>query len=72
VATPHLELLCYGGGARPPAPALRSQDVAAARLVFEADRPTRALPENGVERVFLDPDGHHLQFAHAPVATIAA
>jgi len=75
VATPHLELLCYRGKARPPAPVApipRSNDVAATRLLFEADGPARPLSEDAVERVFLDPDGHRLQFARASAAPVAA
>jgi len=51
-ATPHLELLCYrpatgGSGSR-----LELNDVAATRLVFEADHFGR--------QAMIDPDGHHL------------
>jgi catechol 2,3-dioxygenase-like lactoylglutathione lyase family enzyme len=57
-ATPHLELLCYRSVVRGRTAILRSEDVAATRLVFEADRPAsqRAIAPQGL----IDPDGHHL------------
>lgn len=55
-ATPHLELLCYRSAGRGESCALRSNDVAAMRLVFDADRSSA----ESAPRVFIDPDGHRL------------
>ena len=38
--------------------ALRDNDVAATRLVFEVDRPSLAMPDS--RQALIDPDGHHL------------
>lgn len=56
--TPHLELLCYRSIARRSAIALRGNDVAATRLVFEAVPPSLAIPNS--QQALIDPDGHHL------------
>lgn len=57
---PHIELLCYRSVARGNAIALRNNDIAATRLVLEADwqppHGENAVPRRGV----IDPDGHHL------------
>jgi catechol 2,3-dioxygenase-like lactoylglutathione lyase family enzyme len=47
---PHLELLCYRGINRGAAIALRNNDIAATRVIFEGEH----------ERGLIDPDGHHL------------
>jgi catechol 2,3-dioxygenase-like lactoylglutathione lyase family enzyme len=49
---PHLELLCYRALNRGAATALRNNDIAATRLIFEG--------EQELERCLLDPDGHRL------------
>jgi catechol 2,3-dioxygenase-like lactoylglutathione lyase family enzyme len=56
--TPHIELLSYQSVLRGEIPVVRSEDVAAARLVFEADGPSTegAIAAQGL----IDPDGHHL------------
>lgn len=54
---PHLELLCYRGLARG-SELLRANDIAATRLVFEAEP---ALRSASPDRMLLDPDGHRLQ-----------
>jgi catechol 2,3-dioxygenase-like lactoylglutathione lyase family enzyme len=57
-ATPHVELLCYRTAPHHGRIDLRSSDVAATRLIFEADR---GVPENpGNRQSLIDPDGHHL------------
>ena len=58
-ATPHLELLCYRSTARGASVRLRNNDIAASRLVFEAEgfAPAGAA---AVRRSLFDPDGHHL------------
>jgi catechol 2,3-dioxygenase-like lactoylglutathione lyase family enzyme len=57
-ATPHLELLCYQFLTRGEATIVRSNDVAATRLVFEVDGPLSegAMAPEGL----IDPDGHRL------------
>jgi catechol 2,3-dioxygenase-like lactoylglutathione lyase family enzyme len=56
--TPHVELLCYRSVTRGESTIVRSNDVAAAHLVFEADGPSSggATAPQGL----IDPDGHHL------------
>ncbi|MGA7803410.1 VOC family protein [Bradyrhizobium sp.] len=57
-ATPHLELLCYRSVIRSQTAIVRSQDVAATRLMFEADQPASegaVAPQRSI-----DPDGHRL------------
>ena len=56
--TPHLELLCYRSVADRSAIALRGNDVAATRLVFEASPSSSIIPDSRLAVV--DPDGHHL------------
>jgi catechol 2,3-dioxygenase-like lactoylglutathione lyase family enzyme len=56
-STPHVELLCYGSGARRPHGVLRSNDVAATRLVLETERTADGC--RACQRL-CDPDGHHL------------
>jgi catechol 2,3-dioxygenase-like lactoylglutathione lyase family enzyme len=62
--TPHLELLCYRSVIRGENIVVRGNDVAATRLVFEADRLSseRATAPQGL----IDPDGHHLVMS-API-----
>jgi catechol 2,3-dioxygenase-like lactoylglutathione lyase family enzyme len=63
-ATPHVELLCYRSVTRSEHTVVRSNDVAATRLVFEADGPSSegATAPQGL----IDPDGHHLVIS-API-----
>ena len=56
--TPHLELLCYRSVAHRSAIVLRSNDVAATRLIFEAGPLSSAIPNS--QQALIDPDGHHL------------
>jgi catechol 2,3-dioxygenase-like lactoylglutathione lyase family enzyme len=56
-STPHVELLCYASGAHRPHGILRSNDVAATRVVMEAERTAEERPAC---RRLCDPDGHHL------------
>jgi catechol 2,3-dioxygenase-like lactoylglutathione lyase family enzyme len=57
-ATPHVELLCYRSATHDGKIGLRASDVAATRLIFEADRGACENPGNW--RSLIDPDGHHL------------
>lgn len=57
-ATPHVELLCYRSAAHHAKAALRDNDVAATRLIFEVDRHT--LENRPSRQTLIDPDGHHL------------
>jgi len=57
-ATPHVELLCYRSVTHNRKVALRTNDVAATRLVFEADRTSSDAVTT--PQAFVDPDGHHL------------
>jgi catechol 2,3-dioxygenase-like lactoylglutathione lyase family enzyme len=63
-ATPHLELLCYRSVTHGETTIIRSNDVAATRLVFEAD----GLSSEGATapQCVIDPDGHHLVIS-API-----
>jgi catechol 2,3-dioxygenase-like lactoylglutathione lyase family enzyme len=63
VATPHVELLCYRSPSRPQSPALRSNDVAATRLIFQVASRAAASIAHCCEQIIQDPDGHHLQIA---------
>jgi catechol 2,3-dioxygenase-like lactoylglutathione lyase family enzyme len=56
--TPHLELLCYRSVVHGRIAIPRSEDVAATRLVFEADRAVS--PGATAPQGLIDPDGHHL------------
>ncbi|HEY6451150.1 MAG TPA: hypothetical protein VIX87_00975 [Steroidobacteraceae bacterium] len=56
----HLELLCYGGLAERAPVALRNNDVAASRLIFETTHPMASVAGASFHRGLLDPDGHHL------------
>jgi catechol 2,3-dioxygenase-like lactoylglutathione lyase family enzyme len=56
--TPHVELLCYRSVARTGNTIVRSNDVAAARLVFEVDGPSSEGAT--APQAVIDPDGHHL------------
>jgi catechol 2,3-dioxygenase-like lactoylglutathione lyase family enzyme len=62
--TPHLELLCYRSVTRGESTIVRSNDVAATHLVFEADGPSSggATAPQGL----IDPDGHRLVIS-API-----
>jgi catechol 2,3-dioxygenase-like lactoylglutathione lyase family enzyme len=62
-ATPHLELLHYRSATHEEKVALRNNDVAATRLVFEAARPTGGGAAG--PRALIDPDGHHLMIAES-------
>lgn len=55
-STPHVELLCYDGAHRPQG-VLRSNDVAATRVVMETEHTVEGRP--ACQRL-CDPDGHHL------------
>jgi catechol 2,3-dioxygenase-like lactoylglutathione lyase family enzyme len=57
-ATPHVELLCYRSAPHQGKVDLRCNDVAATRLIFEADRGVSENPGN--RQSLIDPDGHHL------------
>jgi catechol 2,3-dioxygenase-like lactoylglutathione lyase family enzyme len=63
-STPHVELLCYRSARCSEQSVVRSNDVAATRLVFEADGPSSdgAMSSQGL----IEPDGHHLVIS-APV-----
>jgi catechol 2,3-dioxygenase-like lactoylglutathione lyase family enzyme len=65
--SPHVELLCYRGVQRGDSFVLRSNDVAATRLVLEAGGPSRSSPGAITQRAMQDPDGHHLLIV-APLA----
>lgn len=54
--TPHVELLCYRSVTRGESAVVRSNDVAATRLVFGVDGPSEKATPQGL----IDPDGHHL------------
>lgn len=56
--TPHLELLCYRSVPHRSAIALRANDVAATRLIFETGRSESATLN--AQKALIDPDGHHL------------
>lgn len=57
----HLELLCYRGSARGEPLALRNNDIAATRLIFETALPLPGIAGARSHRGLVDPDGHHLQ-----------
>ena len=57
-ATPHVELLCYRSAAHHAKATLCDNDVAATRLIFEADR--HALENRAGRQTLIDPDGHRL------------
>ena len=56
--TPHVELLSYRSFLRGRIAVVRSEDVAAARLVFEANGPSA--DGATASHSLIDPDGHHL------------
>jgi catechol 2,3-dioxygenase-like lactoylglutathione lyase family enzyme len=56
--TPHVELLCYRSVPRSESIAFRSNDVAATRLEFEANRSSSK--DVTKSQALIDPDGHHL------------
>jgi catechol 2,3-dioxygenase-like lactoylglutathione lyase family enzyme len=58
LTTPHVELLCYRFVGRDGDNVLRGNDIAATRLVFEADGWSSEGGTNS--QALLDPDGHHL------------
>jgi catechol 2,3-dioxygenase-like lactoylglutathione lyase family enzyme len=60
--TPHLELLCYHSVAHRAGIPLRSNDIAATRLVFETGGPPSEAADPA-EIGMVDPDGHHLLLA---------
>jgi catechol 2,3-dioxygenase-like lactoylglutathione lyase family enzyme len=55
--TPHVELLCYRSVTRGESTIVRSNDVAATRLIFDVDGPSS---ESATPQGLIDPDGHHL------------
>ncbi|MEP6884460.1 MAG: VOC family protein [Gammaproteobacteria bacterium] len=59
-STPHLELLCYQGNEPRKRRALASNDVAATRILLAVDRLDEEVRGNTVNRLIMDPDGHHL------------
>lgn len=61
--TPHVELLCYRSHSRLQNPALRRNDVAATRLIFQAASRLGTSSDTADEYIIQDPDGHHLQIA---------
>jgi catechol 2,3-dioxygenase-like lactoylglutathione lyase family enzyme len=64
--TPHVELLCYRSITRGERTIVRSNDVAATRLIFDLDGPSS---ESATTRSLIDPDGHYLVISspiHAP------
>jgi catechol 2,3-dioxygenase-like lactoylglutathione lyase family enzyme len=63
-ATPHVELLCYRSAAHHADAALRDNDVAATRLIFEVDRHVLESPPS--RQTLIDPDGHHLVLVASP------
>jgi catechol 2,3-dioxygenase-like lactoylglutathione lyase family enzyme len=63
-ATPHVELLCYRSAGRGGDIVPRSNDIAATRMVFEADG--RSSGDANYSQALLDPDGHYLVIA-API-----
>ncbi len=65
--TPHVELLCYRSAPRRENTVLRSNDVAATRMVFEIDRSSPEKVMNS--QALLDPDGHHVVIV-APVESL--
>jgi catechol 2,3-dioxygenase-like lactoylglutathione lyase family enzyme len=65
--SPHLELLCYRGVSGRDSIALRSNDVAATRLVLEARRTDHSGAGAITQCAVQDPDGHHLLIV-APLA----
>ncbi|MGH8144032.1 MAG: VOC family protein [Steroidobacteraceae bacterium] len=62
VPTPHVELLCYRSVRYGAVEALRSNDIAATRLVFDSGAVTRGAQMPAARRV-LDPDHHQLLIA---------
>lgn len=58
-STPHLELLCYRSAARPTRQEWASNDVAATRINLAAGE--RGNDIDAVQRLIVDPDGHHLR-----------
>lgn len=61
---PHVELLCYRSVSRGEQAVIRSNDVAATRLVFEIDEPSSG--SAAAQQGLIDPDGHHLVIS-API-----
>jgi catechol 2,3-dioxygenase-like lactoylglutathione lyase family enzyme len=61
--TPHVELLCYRCVTRGESTVVRSNDVAATRLIFDVDGPSS---ESATTRGLIDPDGHYLVIS-API-----
>jgi catechol 2,3-dioxygenase-like lactoylglutathione lyase family enzyme len=68
--TPHVELLCYRSAPRHGKIDLHFNDVAATRLIFEADR---VVSENrGKRQSLVDPDGHHLVIIGTAKSTVSS
>jgi catechol 2,3-dioxygenase-like lactoylglutathione lyase family enzyme len=59
-SSPHIELLCYRGVPQGRKGVLRSNDVAATRLVLETDMQEPLDTDINTQRSLVDPDGHHL------------
>lgn len=64
-STPHLELLCYRSGVRPPRPPSSGNDVAATRILLAV--PGLKDDEATAPPLIVDPDGHRLQLVPAGV-----
>ncbi len=70
-ATPHVELLAYHNPPGRPAAAMRPNDIAATRLVFEVTGlpgPAATLADGSRAALIHDPDGHLLLLIEAPGA----
>lgn len=65
----HLELLCYRGSVRGQPLALRNNDVAATRLIFETTQSLPGIAGASSHRDLVDPDGHHLQLVSPGAAS---
>jgi len=66
-APPHVELLCYRNKERRRTEVIRSNDMSATRLIFQADLALSSTMTGQREVWFLDPDGHHLQISTTPL-----
>ncbi len=64
-STPHLELLCYRSGVRPPRLVSSSNDVAATRILLEA--PGLQHDDATAAPLIVDPDGHRLLLVPAGI-----
>ena len=64
-ATPHIELLCYRSIIHAGGLESRNNDIAASRLILEADDPAPT-SRSAARRGVTDPDGHHLLIVPSP------